>query len=80
MKTMCFMKDMFNSTQHCTKYGKICIRSCKKCTGGENEKCSNLKDRAQDCSRRDCRASDRMTRYRAHVKCARTCCQKGQLY
>ena len=80
-EVFCFMKDMFNPSQHCNgKYSEACPRSCNKCSGNENEKCVNLKDRAPNCSQRDCRASDRLTRHRAHIKCARTCCQKGQLY
>ena len=74
------MKEAFEPSQHCFKYGHICIRSCGRCRGGEQEKCSNLKDRTLDCPQRNCQAADRMTRLRAHTKCARSCCEKGQLF
>lgn len=77
---MCFMKSMFNAGRDCGKYGNVCLRSCNKCSGSTNEVCANLKNRALDCSSRNCRASDPLTRHRAHTKCARTCCQKGELY
>ena len=77
----CFMKDIFKPSQHCNgKYSEACPRSCNKCSGNENGKCANLKDRAQNCNQRNCRASDELERYRTHIKCTRTCCQKGQLY
>ena len=77
----CFMKDIFKPSQHCNgKYSEACPRSCNKCSGDENEKCVNLKDRIKNCNQRDCRASDPMERHRVHVRCAHTCCQNGQLY
>eukprot|EP00111_Clytia_hemisphaerica_P015320 TCONS_00045217-protein len=60
--SFCFLRETFNPSQHCSKYGHICIRSCGRCRGSEQEKCSNLKDRTLDCSRINCQDPDRMTR------------------
>uniref|UniRef100_A0A7M5U8Z3 ShKT domain-containing protein n=1 Tax=Clytia hemisphaerica TaxID=252671 RepID=A0A7M5U8Z3_9CNID len=78
--SFCFIRETFKPSQHCSKYGHICIWSCRRCRGSEQEKCSNLTNRALDCSQRNCQDPDRMIRLRAHTKCAKYCCNIGQLF
>ena len=77
----CFLKDMFKPSQHCSgSHADVCIRSCGKCNGPDSQKCANLTDRDPQCSKRNCRDSNLTDRNRAHVKCAKYCCMRGELY
>lgn len=72
--------SLFNAAKDCTPGHRVnCPRTCGVCSTNQ-DKCVNLQDRATNCGSRNCLASNIVERHRAHVKCARTCCKREQLF
>ncbi|XP_066916197.1 hatching enzyme 1.2-like [Clytia hemisphaerica] len=67
-----------------TRLSFLCPRSCRKCTGPEDEKCLNLKDQRNNCLRKsqkgECRIRNYRRKWRMKNDCPRTCCERGELY
>ncbi|XP_057310030.1 zinc metalloproteinase nas-14-like [Hydractinia symbiolongicarpus] len=76
----------FKKSKLCGLYGNVCRRTCGLCTGPDSEMCLNHSDKAGQwyCKWRvqygACQHRYNWYRLRVKKSCARSCCERGELY
>ena len=61
-------------------YSDLCPSFCEVCTAPDSQRCANFKDDNYQCSSRNCEHADLVERHRVRKHCAKTCCEKNQIY
>ena len=79
----CIVVQFQKSCHH--SLAKLCPRSCKQCTGPVSDMCVNMEDDqsygcAAKASRGYCQHGKKHKRWSMKNRCARTCCERGELY